>query len=61
VTSTERKAFLLRVDPALWGELERLASSELRSVNSQIEFLLREALERRGIRAKAQKKSRASS
>jgi hypothetical protein len=60
VTSAERKAFLLRVDPALWAELERLASSELRSVNSQIEFLLREALERRGIRAKAQKKSRAT-
>jgi len=52
---------LLRVDPGLWAELERLASTELRSVNSQIEFLLREALERRGIRPKASKKSRASS
>jgi hypothetical protein len=57
VTSAEKKAFLLRVDPALWAELERLASTELRSVNSQIEFLLREALERRGIRPKASKKS----
>jgi len=58
VTSAERKAFLLRVDPALWAELERLASTELRSVNSQIEFLLREALERRGVRHKTFKKSR---
>jgi hypothetical protein len=61
VTSTEKKAFLLRVDPSLWVELERLASTELRSVNSQIEFLLREALEQRGIRPKASKKPRASS
>ena len=59
VTSAEKKAFLLRVDPALWAELERLASTELRSVNSQIEFMLREALERRGIRPKTSKKSRA--
>jgi hypothetical protein len=44
----ERKAFLLRIDPKLWAELERLAQQELRSVNAQIEFLLREALGRRG-------------
>ena len=44
----ERKAFLLRLDPAVWSELERLAQQELRSVNAQIEFLLREALARRG-------------
>jgi hypothetical protein len=43
----ERKAFLLRLDPAVWAELERLAQDELRSVNAQIEFLLREALARR--------------
>jgi len=60
VTSAEKKAFLLRVDPALWAELERLASSELRSVNSQIEFLLREALERRGVRPKTLRKSKSS-
>jgi len=47
---TERKAFLLRMDPALWAELERLAQQELRSVNAQIEFMLREALARRGHR-----------
>ena len=50
----ERKAYLLRVDPDLWAELERLAQAELRSVNGQIEYLLREALSRRGIDAKAQ-------
>jgi hypothetical protein len=44
----ERKSFLLRLDPAVWAALERLAQGELRSVNAQIEFLLREALARRG-------------
>ena len=44
----EKKAFLLRLDPALWTALERLAQSELRSVNGQIEFMLRDALRRRG-------------
>jgi hypothetical protein len=54
----ERKAYLLRVDPDLWSEIERLAQSELRSVNGQIEYLLREALARRGISAPAAKKPR---
>jgi hypothetical protein len=54
----ERKAFLLRIDPAVWGELERLAQSDLRSVNAQIEFLLRDALSRRGIKAKDAPKAR---
>ena len=45
----ERKAYLLRIDPELWAEIERLAQAELRSVNAEIEFLLREALARRGI------------
>jgi hypothetical protein len=49
----ERKAYLLRIDPDLWAELERLAQGELRSVNGQIEYLLREALTRRGIEPKA--------
>ncbi len=48
----ERKAYLLRLDPAVWVELERLAQHELRSVNAQIEFLLREGLARRGHRGK---------
>ena len=46
---SEKKAFLLRLDPSVWSELERLAQAELRSVNAQIEFLLRDALLRRGI------------
>ncbi len=45
----QRKSFLLRLDPAVWTEVERLAQSELRSVNAQIEFLLRDALARRGV------------
>jgi hypothetical protein len=43
----ERKAFLLRADPSLWKEIEGWAADELRSVNGQIEFLLREAVRRR--------------
>jgi len=42
-----RKQFLLRVDPELWKELEKWAADELRSVNGQIEYLLREAVRRR--------------
>jgi hypothetical protein len=42
-----RKAFLLRADPLLWREIERWAADELRSVNGQIEFILREAVRRR--------------
>jgi hypothetical protein len=49
VASPDKKAFLLRLDPRLWAELERLAASELRSINGQIEFLLREALVKRGV------------
>ena len=49
----ERKSFLMRVDPALWRELERWAADDLRSVNGQIEFILREALRRRGVRPAA--------
>ena len=46
---TEKKAFLLRLDKAVWTALDRLARMELRSVNAQIEFLLRDALARRGL------------
>ena len=42
-----RKQFLLRIDPALWRELERWAADDLRSVNAQVEWLLREAVRRR--------------
>jgi hypothetical protein len=40
----ERKAFLLRLPPELWKEIERWAGDELRSVNGQIEYLLRQAV-----------------
>jgi len=43
----ERKAFLLRVDPELWAELEAWAADELRSVNGQVEYLLRQAVLKR--------------
>lgn len=43
-----RKAFALRLDPAVHAAVARLAASELRSVNAQIEMLLREALRARG-------------
>ncbi|MFN4113682.1 MAG: toxin-antitoxin system HicB family antitoxin [Sphingomonadaceae bacterium] len=46
-----RKAFALRLDPAVHAAVERLAAAELRSANAQIEMLLREALERRGIKS----------
>ena len=52
MSSPDKKAFLLRIDPAVWQELERLAAADLRSVNAEIEFLLREALDRRGLRPK---------
>ncbi len=41
------KRFLLRISPALWEELNRWARDDLRSVNGQIEFLLRQAVEQR--------------
>jgi hypothetical protein len=58
MASRDKKAFLLRIDPDLWAELERLAGAELRSVNAQVEFLLREALASRGVRPKPQRKAR---
>jgi hypothetical protein len=42
-----RKAFLLRLSPDLWRELEKWAADDLRSINAQIEFLLRQAVARR--------------
>jgi hypothetical protein len=47
-----RKQFLLRIDPELWNELEKWAADDLRSVNAQVEWLLREAMRKqRGSRA----------
>lgn len=48
-----KKAYPLRIEPALWGALERAAAADFRSVNAEIEVLLREALQRRGIRVAA--------
>ena len=49
----ERKAYPLRVDPGLWAAVERCAAADLRSVNAQVECLLREALKGRGVKLKA--------
>jgi hypothetical protein len=46
----ERKAYPLRVDPAIWAAVERCAAADLRSVNAQVECLLREALKARGVK-----------
>ncbi len=43
----ERKSFLLRIDPALWAELESWAQDELRSINGQIEYILKQAVQKR--------------
>jgi hypothetical protein len=46
-----RKPFLLRIDPELWADLEGWAKDELRSVNGQIEYLLKQAVrKRKGLR-----------
>lgn len=50
MASAGKKAFPLRLDPALYAAIERSAAADLRSVNGQVEYLLREALARRGIK-----------
>jgi hypothetical protein len=45
-----RKNFPLRLDPALFAALERAAAADLRSVNAEIEVMLREGLARRGVK-----------
>ncbi|MEY4501162.1 MAG: hypothetical protein RIS52_1052 [Pseudomonadota bacterium] len=45
-----KKAFPLRLDPALFAAIERAAASDFRSANAQIEVLLREALGKRGVK-----------
>jgi hypothetical protein len=55
MASPGKKAYPLRIDPALWEELQRLAARDLRSVNAEIEFLLREGLARRGVKMKDDK------
>lgn len=52
----ERKSFLLRVDPELWKQIEAWAEEELRSVNGQVEYLLKQAIlqRRRSNRSQAE-------
>ena len=45
---SDRKAFLLRIDPTLLAAVQRWADDDLRSLNGQIEFLLRKALSEQG-------------
>jgi hypothetical protein len=47
VPGEQRKPFLLRVPPELWKDIEKWAADDLRSVNAQIEFILRQAVNRR--------------
>ena len=53
MVASAKKAFALRLDPALYAAIERIAAAELRSANAEIEVLLREALARRGVTIKA--------
>ena len=53
----DRKPFLLRIDPGVLEALQRWASDELRSVNGQVEFLLRGALRQAGREPKPEKKT----
>jgi hypothetical protein len=46
--ASDRKSFLIRVDPALLDSVQRWADDDLRSLNAHIEFLLRDALRRAG-------------
>jgi hypothetical protein len=45
-----KKAFPLRLDPALYAAIERTAAADFRSANAQVEVLLREALAKRGVK-----------
>jgi hypothetical protein len=43
----ERKSVILRIDPKLWIEINKWAKDELRSINGQIEYILRDAVKKR--------------
>ena len=53
MTAPPKKAFALRLEPALHAAIERAAAADLRSVNAEVEVLLREALARRGVKLAA--------
>ncbi len=64
MTAPTKKAFPLRLDPALFTAIERAAASDFRSVNAEVEVLLREALAKRGVKvavSAAPKRGRPSS
>ena len=54
----DRKAFLLRIDPALWEALEKWAADALRSVNGQVEYILSRAVEAAGRRPSRREKKK---
>jgi len=58
MAAPSKKAFALRLDPAVHAAVERLAADELRSANAEIEMLLREALKARGIEVEQSAKPR---
>lgn len=53
MAASPKKAFPLRLDPTLYAAIERAATGDLRSVNAEVECLLREALARRGVKLDA--------
>jgi hypothetical protein len=59
MASPDKKSFALRIDPVLWDQIARLAASELRSVNAQVEYLLREAVQARLRKAQDLKQGKA--
>jgi hypothetical protein len=50
VSAPSKKAFPLRLDPALFAVVKRCAAADFRSANAEIEVLLREALAKRGVK-----------
>ena len=56
MTAPAKKAFPLRLDPALFAAVERAAATDFRSANAEIEVLLREALDRRGVKVAVSEK-----
>lgn len=58
MASPGKKSFALRLDPALYKALERAAAGDFRSVNAQVEVLLREALAKRGVKVEASEPAR---
>jgi hypothetical protein len=58
LSAPPKKAFPLRLDPTLYAAIERAAAADLRSVNAQVECLLREALAKRGVKLEAPVRAR---